>query len=161
MKNNFDKVQFWQPNILKGIAERYRGVFIQRVRDGKDYKGQRFKRYSSGYTKLLQNDFRKKSGGRYKGYEGISLETGGSKTSKRPLFLRGISVPAIKVKKATKDSVTIGWDGEAGAIIEGQANKGRDIINDIPPKEKTWWIRELGKEIDKQFKKIPDVINIR
>ena len=160
-KNNFNKIKFWEPNKLRGLGERYKTIFIDRVEDqGKDYRGKQFPRYSKGYAKLLAKDFRKKDGGRYKGFEGMALTTGGSKVSKRQFKLRGLTIANFRVKKVTTDTVTMGWTGEAGAIVDGNAKKGRNIIDGIPSKELSWWVKELGKLVDREYKKIPPVINL-
>lgn len=162
MNTGFDKLQFWQPDKLLGLAQKYRTVFIRRVtEEGKDYKGRPFKNYSKGYSKLLGKDFRKLDGSRYKGFEGMSLATSGAKVSRRQFRLRGITMfSGFKVNKAVTDGFTLTWDGEAGAIVEGNARKGRNIIDDIPDREKDYLLRELGKLVDKEFNKIPDIINL-
>jgi len=160
-KTNFDKIKLFEPSAMRGLAHRYERVFDQRVfEDGKDYRGKQFPEYKTSYKKLLAKDFTKKDGGRYKGYEGGSLTTGGKKVSKRLPELRGITRDSLKPGKVGTDYFQLVFTGEGGFLADALSKKGRDFIEDIPSKEKTWLIKELGKLVDKQYDKIPDVINL-
>lgn len=159
---NLDKLKYFDPKRLTKIANLHVGKFFLRVtKEGRDYKGNQFKPYSKDYLKLLEKDFRKKNGGRYAGYEGIALNTSGEKRSKRPLELRGLSMNNLRVRGSAKDSYTIGWDGEPAAIIEGNARKGRNVIDDLPPDEWQWVVDQLGDAVEDEWKKVPNVTRIK
>lgn len=159
-RHNFDKVEIFNTSVLRRVAERHLSLMYQRVLNGRDYRDRQFPKYSSGYEKLLGNDFRKKDGTRYARYRGLPLTTGGNKIAKRPLLLRGLTMGNLRVRSVRKDSWVSGWDGEAGGIVEGQARKGRDVISGVPESEEQFIIRELGKALDKEIDKIPNIINL-
>lgn len=160
-KNNLNKIKMFTPSRLRGVAERHKALFFDRVTEkGLDYKGRPFPKYSKAYLKLLGKDYRKESGERYKGFENLPLSTSGQKIGKRQFNLRGLTMANFRVRKVNSDGYYLGWDGEPAAIVEGNAKKGRDIINDIPDSEKEFVVKELGLLVDKEFDKIPGVINI-
>ena len=158
-KNGFNKIKLWEPDKLMGLARKYKGVYEQRVFDhGKDYQGKQFPAYSTSYKRLLNKDYRKKDGGRYKGFEGRSLTTGGVKISKRPPELTQDVRNNLKVGKVGTDYFQLQFTGKSGAIVDALSKKGRDFVEDVPNNEKDYILRELGKLVDKQYKKIPNVI---
>ena len=158
---NMNKLKFFDPKQLRKVAENHRGVLYRRVTDkGEDYKGKPFKRYSKAYDERLSRDYRTKDGKRYAGYEGISLVTSGAKRSKHQFILTGNTMANLKVSKVMKDHYVLSWTGEAGAIVDGNAKRGRNIKDGIPDKELDWVVKRLGQLVDVEFKKIPNVTRI-
>jgi len=163
-KNPTEKIKFFPIEGMRRIAQKYYGVFVKRVTiEGKDYQGNQLPPYKPSYKKMLEKDFRKKSGGRIKGYEGVSLTTGDAKIARRPLKLRGLTMgPGLfKIGAVTNSAIEFEWSGEAGMIIEAQAEKGRNVIDGMPAKESAMIEKWIGDLYDEQEKKIPNVTVIR
>lgn len=159
---NLDKIKFFDPKKIRKIAADHTSLFKKRVRAGRDKDGNQLPKYSAGYIKSLRRDMKRaKDGKRYKGLEGIGLETSGSKIAKRPLILRGLTMKNLEPRKHGSDFYEIGWDGEAASIVDWQAEKGRDIINDIPDDEMQRIVSWLGDAVEDEWKKIPNVTTIR
>ena len=151
-----DKIKIFSPDIFKKMSVKYIPMFRKRVtKNALDAKGNPLPPYSEGYKKLLKKDFRKKDGSRYKGYTGYPLTTGGSKISRRPFILRGkgITMTGLKYRKADSDSITIGWRDPDAQVVEGNEARGRDIISDIPDKEKKWIADFLASNVEEQYRK--------
>ena len=160
---NLSKIKLFDPKGLHKVAERHRGRFYKRVTvDGKDYQGNQFPRYSKKYQERLENDFRKDDGSRYAGFEGRSPTTSGAKRSRRQFLLTGDTMSNFKVVTPVgKDHYVLRWTGEAAAIVDGNADRGRNIKDGIPPDEFAAVLKDLGLLVDKEFKKIPNVTRIR
>ena len=156
--NGFDKIQFFDTKRMRGVAEREKSRFVVRVTEkGQDAKGRAFKKYSKSYTRLINDNFQKKSGGRLKAYQGFPV---GGKTTKPVFALRGLTMSNFRVRKVVKDGFILGWNGEAAEIVDGNQKKGRDIVG-IPDKEFNEVLKDLGLAVDKEFKKIPNRTVIR
>jgi hypothetical protein len=159
---NIDKIKFFPISVVRKIQALHIPKFKNRVIAGRDKDGNQFPPYSKGYKEALERDMRIKrgprEGQRHKGLVGISLQTSGSKISKRSLILRGVTMTKqFGAGKAGSDYYELTWRGEGASIVEWQAEKGRDIINDIPDSEFNWVVNqfaELGWET--QIKKIPN-----
>ncbi len=147
-----EKVKYFDPKKLKRVAVEHVTFMNKRVtKRGIDGFGRKFKKYSKGYEDLKKNDFRTEDGDRYRGYEGIALNT---QVSPPNFQLRGLTMKNLRQRKVGKDFYEIGWDGEAAAIVEGNASRGRDIANEIPDLEYKWVLGKLGIVIEKEWKKI-------
>jgi len=159
---NLDKIKLFDPRRLRGVAEQHRKIFHTRVTEkAKDYQGHGFKKYSESYDKRLSTDFRKKDGSRYAGYQGVQLTTSGTKRNKRQFLLTGKTMDAFHVTKVAKDHYVLSWSGEAAGVVDGNAKRGRNIIDGIPDNEMNRVVGWLGKLVDKEFEKIPDVTRIK
>lgn len=163
-----DKIKFYDPKVVRKVQLKHLGMFKKRVAgQGRDKDGRRFPGYSQGYREALGRDMRIKrgprKGQRHKGLEGISLTTGAQKIGSRQLRLRGITMGAnFGAGKFAGDYYELTWDGEGAQIIEWQAEKGRDVINDIPDRE--WnkivdMFAEYG--VQAEFDKIPNKTVVR
>ena len=160
-KTNLEKVKYFDPKGLRKLAEEHRALFKVRVTEtGEDYTGAKFKAYSEGYTKLINAKFQKKDGSRLARYREATV---GGKTTDPKFRLSGKTMSNFLVRKVKTDSWTVGWKGEPAAIVQGNkdASPSRDIIKDLPPKEWNYIIKGLGKLVDKEWKKIPNVIVIK
>ncbi len=155
----FEKVKFWEKKEMRKIAIELKSLVVERATvDGKDKDGKKLPAYTNEYKKRLRQDMRSKKGNRPTLLKNLSLSTSGSKVSKRQFELRGFTM-GTKLFKAHEVS-TIGfllsWFGEAAAIIQGNAKKGRNMKG-LTPKELTFLAdRKLSLAVDKQLKKIPN-----
>lgn len=156
MPEGLDKIQYFPLQEVKKIAQFHVKKFHDRVENkGIDAKGDQLPKYSEGYIKQLQADFRNKSGKRTK-YAGISLETSSQKIAKRTFRLRGLTMKNFRVREVKKDSYQIGWDGEAAGIVEENMARGRDVGSGIPDDEFQWVLRQFGDVVENQFKQLKD-----
>jgi hypothetical protein len=169
-----EKIKIFPAASMRQIADKYLTVYYKRVfmPGGRDKTGARFPKYSKSYAALIVRDFRRtrtdkrgKAGERLKYYKDLPASTIGGKLGTRPLFLTGKTSKNMRRRTCTSEYFEIGWDSEndAAAIMKGNAERGRDAINDIPNKEKDWIIDQMGKIFDDEVaKKVKDrtVINI-
>ena len=154
---NMDKIKIFDPALMRKVASMHVGLVRRRATEkGLDFRGKQFPPYSTDYAKLLAKDFRKKGGGRYKGFEGVSLVTSGSKQSKHLFVLTGITMSGLQVISVDKRSYTMGWRGEDAEVIIGNAKRGRNLKDGVPTGEKDQAVDRLEQGLAKEFKKIPN-----
>jgi len=163
LKKNLSKIKLFPVSEIKKLASKHLAVFKKRVtRDGLDYKGSRLPVYSEGYKEALQRDMRikrgKRQGQRHKGLQGIALTTSGQKIGKRQFTLRGLTMSNFSACGAKTNEYILRWDGEAAAIVDWNASKGRNIVDDIPFKEWEFVLNSLGISYDKQMAKIKNIV---
>ena len=150
-----EKVKYFDPKELKRVASEHVRYMKDRVTvKGQDGDGRRFKKYTKSYADLKSSDFKDANGKRLSGYKGGSLN---NQISPPNFLLRGLTMLHLKFRKAGKDFYEIGWTGEAAAIVEGNAAKGRDIASNIPDHEFQFILRRLGISVDKEWKKLKNV----
>ncbi|GAG06025.1 unnamed protein product [marine sediment metagenome] len=149
-----EKVKYFDPKRLKNIAVRHVTKMYKRVVDqGKDARGKGFKGYTPEYQKLKDRRFKKKDGQSYK-----NVPVFASENKREDFVLRGKTMFNLRERGVGKDYYNIGWEGEAAAIVEGNASRGRDIINSIPDDEFVWVTKELGIAIEREWKKLKNVV---
>ena len=153
----FDKVKYFNPKDMRKLAHKHLTIFFKRVtKKGQDYKGTKFKKYSDSYTDLINKKFLKKDGSRLEGYKEAAI---GVKTTDPNLVLRNKTMNNFDVRGADKDSYTLGWTSEAARIIDSlaSAKPPRDVKKGVPSKEMDQVVKLLGKIVDKEWTKIPNV----
>ena len=144
------KLKYFTIKVVRQIAGKHLTLFKRRVTEqGQDYKGKKFPEYSDKYKKLKSGGMKKKDGGRLKGFGGIHTDT---EVGTPNFKLRGLTMLGLRKREERTDSYKIGWDGEAGAIVDGQSKKGRDVASGIPDKEHNRLVKWFGDSIEKQHK---------
>lgn len=149
-----EKVRIFPRKTMGKVANLYETVFRKRVKRGMDAKGGEFEPYTSEYAKKKGRGFTKIRGkGRYAGIKVVAS----TRTSPPDLIQSGLTMKSFKRLRFGKFYFAMGWD-KRGEIIQGQKNQGRDIISDVPKKEKFWIAKKLKRELDLELKrKIKDV----
>jgi len=144
------KIQVFPKSVMAWMATQHIPVFRAMVQGGLDYKGKRFKMYSTKYADLKGNRFVSDiTGKRYK----YPKERISSTQVHPPDFtLTGLTLQNLKRIGYTKTYWTIGFRGEPAEIVIGNKKRGRNIIDDLPDKEKAFLTKLLAKQMDKQFK---------
>ena len=158
-----EKLKLFPIEGVRRIASEHLSVFVRRVfRHGIDSDGNKLKKYSQAYEDLIAADFRDEDGVRMKGYEQIAIESSAKKIAIRNPVLTGRTQRNFRTRKITKDSYTLGWDGEPAQIVQELAGKGRDIAGvgggqPVPEKEQQFIIDRFADLVGKEFKKLKDV----
>lgn len=152
------KVKYFDPKKVKKIAQRHVTKMMDRVfQKGLDKDGNQFPAYSESYKKLINKDFRRKDGKRYKGYEQIPATTAG-KISKRNPRLRGLTAKKFRAVSWHKDYYEIGWTvGEFASIMKWLEESGRDAVSGIPSKEFDWVANQFGLTAESEWRKMKNV----
>jgi len=121
-------------------------------------RGQRFKDYDSDYANNKAKGERGKLG--LKGQSQASY-------SKVPdMTLTGKTMDDLLVRSFDKESVTIGWAGTFGAVVDGLAGKKNyqivDLTSDEPlsKDEMEFAFKELNKRLDKNIRRYTSKIEV-
>jgi hypothetical protein len=156
-----ENVKYFDPKKLREIAVKHVRILNKRVTvDSQDAEGTRFPAYSKEYAELKARGFTrttektktgkiKKKQSRLKGFKNIALN---KQTNPPNFLLRGLTMKNLRDRSAGRDFYEIGWDGEAAAIVEGNASRGRDIMSGIPGKELQQILVWLGGVVDEEWK---------
>lgn len=149
-KMGFSKIELFPKSFMRWLAARHVPVFKARVEGGLDYKGKRFKIYKTDYAILKGSGFVSDiTGIRYK----YPLAPISSKQAFPPdLTLTGHMLRNLKRRSYKKTEYVIGFDGENAEKVQGNKDNGRNIIDNIPNKEKDFLLKLLGEEVEKQFR---------
>ena len=149
-KMGFSKLEFFPKSFMRWLAARHVPVFKKRVEGGLDYKGRRFRGYTQKYREVKARSFTSKdTGERYK-YPRAPISS--NKVTTPDLTLTGHMLRNLKRRSYNKTEFVIGFDGENAEKVQGNRDSGRNIIDDIPNKEKDFLVKLLGKEVEKQFR---------
>jgi hypothetical protein len=160
-KMGLSKIKIFKRSVMRLAASKHIPIFKKRVRRGLDKDGNVFKSYSAKYAKLKGGGFQRTKqkkgggGGRLKSAQGMSIAS--KRTHPPDLTLTGEMLRGLRRKKEGKDYYIIGWTGDAGDKAEYNEANDRDIINDIPEKEKKFIANLLEKNLKKQFGKLKNV----
>jgi len=146
----FSKIELFPKSFMRWLAARHVPVFKKRVQGGLDYRGKRFKPYKMDYLVKKSNDFiSEHTGIRYK-YPRAPISS--NQVYPPDLTLTGQMLRNLQRTKYSKTDYTISFRGEAAEKAQGNASQGRDILSDLPNKEKTFLVKLLSKETEKQFR---------
>jgi hypothetical protein len=151
-----EKVKYFDPKELKRVASEHVRYMNDRVTvKSQDADGTKFPEYTKDYADKKAVGFGTDTKG---GRKGGLKQMGLSRQTHPPDFrLRGLTMKNLRFRKASKDFYEIGWDGEAAAIVEGNAGRGRDIISNIPDHEWQFILKRLGISVEKEWKKLKNV----
>jgi len=155
----WSKIDVFPKSFMRLLAAKHIPFLKKRVKRGLDYKGRVFKPYDPEYVEYKTSRFRSKregNKGRIKSMKGQRI----SSTRAHPpdLTVTGQMLNNLSRKKYSKRHFTIGWVGEAAEKVQYNKEMGRNIMDDIPNREKRFLIRLLGKAMEKQFKtKLRDI----
>jgi hypothetical protein len=140
-----EKIKIFPKVVMGQVANRYETIFRKRVQSGIDAKGSKFVDYTPEYAEKKGRGFQKKRGkGRYAGIKVVSS----TRIDPPDLTLSGMTLKAFNRLRFGRRYFVMGWQRRS-EIVEGQQNQGRDIISDVPKKEKIW----LATQINRRFKK--------
>lgn len=145
---------FWRM-LGEALCERVR----KRVRRKHlNVRGQKFQKYDPGYAE-------NKAKGE-KGRLGIKGESQSSFSKNPDMTLTGKTMDDLLVRSFDKGSVTIGWSGSAGAVVDGLAGKKNyqivDLKSDEPlsKDEMEFAFKELNKRIDKNIRRYTSKVEV-
>jgi len=165
-KMGLSKVKLFPRSVMRWISVRHIPVFKRRVQGGIDAYGRRFKIYTNAYMILKSSGMQrtgqktpsgkstKKRQGKIKAYIGIPTN---KQVYPPNLTLTGLMMRNLHRKKYSKRGYTLGFTGENAAKAEGNKMQGRNIITNIPTKEKKFIARLMKKSVDRQTAKLRDV----
>ena len=156
----FEKLQVFPRQTMLKVGMLHYAKALDRIFfKGKDKDGRTLKRYTEKYAELKARGFKRKSDGRnYANLAQYSLD--------RQIYPPNLTLRAVtrrnfehnRVRGYSKTYWELGWDGEAGKIINAQKEQGRDVVSSIPQKELNWCRDQLIKEMEIQFgKKLKDI----
>jgi hypothetical protein len=154
-KMGLSKIQLFPKNAMRKIGALHNTIFKKRVEGGLDGKGKKFKGYTSKYAKIKSRGFVSEITG--KKYKYPRAPVASTKTSTPDLTLTGHMLRNLKPGKYSKTEWSLQFTGEHAEKVQGLADGGRDIINDLPNKEKDQLLKLLAKEVDVQFRKLKNV----
>ena len=140
---------------MLGTADLHVPFFKARVQGGMDARGKRFKIYTPKYLELKSNKFHSPITGER--YAHPKARVSSSQVYPPDLTLTGLMLQNLKRRSYSKTEWVIGFDGEAAEKVQGNRDHGRDIMTNIPNKEKDFLLRQLGKLVDKEFRKLKNV----
>ncbi len=154
-KMGLSKIQLFPKAAMGKIGNLHNTIFKKRVERGEDYKGRRFKPYTMDYLVKKSNDFKSPvTGEKYK-YPRAPISS--NKVYPPDLTLTGHMLRNLTRRSYSKTEWKLGWRGEEAEKVQGNADNGRNIIDDIPDKEKNILVKLLAKEVGVQFKKLKNV----
>jgi hypothetical protein len=154
-KMGLSKIQLFPANEMARIANLHIPVFKRRVQGGIDAYGRRFKIYTNKYMTLKSNKFKSEVTGKRYAYPKARISSG--QVYPPNLTLTGFMLQNLKRRSYNKHEYVLGWTGEEAEKVQGNADNGRDIISDVPNKEKDFIIKLLGKAVDKELRKLKNV----
>jgi len=151
----FSKLEVFPKAVMRWMSTQHIPFFKLRVEGGMDYKGKRFKIYTNKYMIAKSDGFKSSRTGK----RIPSMKQGSLNTQVFPpnLTLTGLMLKNLKRTGYDKTSWTIGFRGEPAEKVLGNKEQGRNIIDDLPDKEKAFLVNLLAKQMDKQFRKLKDV----
>ena len=130
-----EKVKYFTKEAQARVANLYITFFYNRVvNKGLDAKGNRVPDFSPSYK-----EYRRKKG----------------RNINRDFFVySSLTMKDFKSghKGVANDYFDIGWN-DRGDIPQYLAEQGRDIISDLPDKDKEFILKKLGDEAEKEWKK--------
>ena len=154
-KMGLSKIEIFPKSAMRLSAARHITIFKKRVQGGLDYQGKRFKIYTNKYMTLKSNKFvSEKTGKRYK-YPRAPIAS--NQIFPPDLTLTGAMLRNLRRRSYSKTDYVIGFDGESAEKVDGHQNRGRNIVDNIPNKEKAFIVKLLGQNIDRQFKKLKNI----
>jgi len=161
------KVKLFPRSVMRWISVRHIPVFKRRVQGGIDAYGRRFKIYTNAYMILKSSGMKrtgqktasgrstKKNQGKIKAYIGIPTN---KQVYPPNLTLTGAMLRSLHRKRYTKRGYTLGFTGENAEKAVGNRAQGRNIITNVPTKEKKFINRLMKKSVDRQTAKLKDVV---
>jgi len=162
-KMGLSKVKIFNPRAMKRVAAQHLTVFVKRVQGGLDAKGRKFPAYTDKYADLKSRGFkRKKDGKRYKSMKGLPISS--NETANPDFTLTGRTLSNLKPTRARRNGYVLRFTGQAGDIVKGNKQNNRDIISDVPEKEKRFIKAKLLRELRKEFGRLKNIripINIK
>jgi len=153
-----EKVKIYDPRDLKKVAAIHLRYFKNRVQEkGQDKDGQTFNKYSDKYAKLKANRFAKKDGGRYASLKGQPISS--TRVTPPDFTLTGKTMKALHDDEIRSDGYKLTWKGEAGRIVKGNKERGRDILG-VPEEELKRVVDQVNIQFEKHLKLNLKDINI-
>jgi len=166
----FEKIQLFNPQLVKNVAQQHIRVIADYANGrvafkGLDANGRMMRKYTQKYAMAKATGFKRKRGkiskktGRRLKARGSTLGVAQKSYQTHPpnLVLTGRTLRSLRMKIFFQDRYCIGWSGEEGAILEGQAKHGRDIVSGIPQAELEWCQDKFRTLIDQELNKLHDV----
>jgi len=153
-KMGLTRLEVYPKSFMRWLAARHVTIFKKRVQGGIDYKGNRFKIYTNKYMIAKSGGMQTKKGKKQKAYKGISTNR---QVYPPNLTLTGQMLRSLKRTWYGKTMYRMTFRGEAGDKADWNKDMGRNIIDDIPTKEKRFLSKLLDKQMKTQFKKLKNV----
>jgi len=173
-KMNLEKLLEFEPALWDKIATHAKTAITSRVKTGSGTKGMQeysFEPYTEEYAKMKSRGMvyqkartttyqgRKqevRAGQKYLRYAEAGIR---SKQTTPPDFeLTGKTMRGLSYRGKTKYSVTIGWRGEAGGIVDAHEDRGKFQVGGITSKEFDQIIALIDKELGYNWsQKVKDV----
>ena len=154
-KMGLSKIKIFPVDVMGRIANEHITAFNKRVEGGIDAKGKKFKSYTPSYAEYKRSGFKsKRTGKRIPSLAQGSLDR---QTNPPNLKLTGLMMRNLHRKSYKKDHYVIGFTGEPAEKAQYNEAMGRDIINNIPDKEKKFIVDRLEKNLGIQFNKLKNV----
>ena len=147
-----EKVKFFDLVLIKKVAVHHLTLFKHRIQvEGKDKTGARFRPYSQKYRERKARGFKKKDGSPSlaKAISGRALNT---QISPPNFTLTGTTMRSVEIENERSDGYSFTWGGEPGLIVEGNMEKGRDIVG-VPGNEADKVLRFLGIKMEQYLNK--------
>ena len=155
-KMGLSKVKIFNPKAMKRVALKHLTVFVKRVQGGMDAKGKAFPAYTEKYADIKGRGFtRKTDGKRYKSMRGLPITS--TETENPDFTLTGRTLSNLKPKQIKRDGYILRFTGQAGEIVKGNKSNKRDIVTDIPEKEKRFIAKRLERGLKKEFRRLKNV----
>ena len=154
-KMGLSKIQLFPKAAMRKMAGFHVTILKKRVQGGVDYKGRRFKGYTDKYAELKRRRFTSEITGKQYKYPRAPIFS--TKVSPPDLTLTGDMLENTQRTGYSKTWWEIGWRGEAAEKVQGNKDNGRNILDDLPNKEKDKLLKLLAKEVGVQFKKLKNV----
>ena len=153
------RVKLFPAYVMARVGAKHIPVFKRRVQGGMDARGRRFKIYTNKYMKLKGDKFKSDITGKRYAYPKARISS--SQVYPPDLTLTGFMLDGLRRKSYNKREWVLGWTGEQAEKVQGNKDNGRDIISNIPDKEKKFLAKLLNKEVKTQTRKLKDVnINV-
>jgi hypothetical protein len=155
-KMGLSKIQLFPVRVMRKIGAFHNTEFKKRVERGEDKDGRKFPGYTKRYADLKARRFTSETGKKYKYPRApiVSTETGTPDMTLTGHMLRNLQLDVAKTKKT---QWVLKLTGEHAEKAIGHKKRGRNIIDDIPNKEKDKLVKLLAQEAGIQFKKLKNV----
>jgi len=154
-KMGLSKIKVFPVPAMGRIALKHIPVFKKRVKGGIDGDGNRFKPYTRSYADYKSTSFKSRITG--KRIPSMKERPTSTQISPPDLTVTGLMLRALKRKSYKNDNYVLGWKGEEAEKVQWNEEMGRDIISEIPDKEKAFVAKLLEQEVGKEFRKLKNV----
>jgi len=157
-KMGWHKIKVFPKSMMAKLAVNHIPFMQNRVQKlSMDYKGHTFKPYDPSYVEYKASRFKsKRTGKRIPSMAGKSIKS--TRMHPPDLTVTGMMLKNLQRKRYDHKSYVIGWTGEEADKVEYNKNMGRNIIDDVPNREKKFLVKLLEKDMMKQFRtKLKDV----